>query len=301
MEIHKNKLLVYDSSTIQRKIYTIRNVQVMLDRDLAELYQVKAIRLREQVKRNSKRFPPDFMFQLTNDEVDFMVSQNAIPSKKHLGGYLPYVFTEQGVANLASVLNSDRAIEVNIQIMRAFVVMRKFIINNAQLFQRIDNVERRQLEHEIKTDKKFNEVFDALQSKELDPKQGIFYDGQIFDAYKFVSGLVRKAEKSILLIDNYIDETVLSLFTKRKHNVAVTIFTKEISKPLSLDITKFNSQYQPVEVKIFKNSHDRFMIIDNKDVYHFGASLKDLGKKWFAFSKFDKGAIELLQKLDEKN
>ncbi|MHB8854268.1 MAG: ORF6N domain-containing protein, partial [Ignavibacteriaceae bacterium] len=169
MEIHKNKLLVYDSSTIQRKIYTIRNVQVMLDRDLAELYQVKAIRLREQVKRNSKRFPPDFMFQLTNDEVDLMVSQNAIPSKKHLGGYLPYVFTEQGVANLASVLNSDRAIEVNIQIMRAFVVMRKFIINNAQLFQRIDNVERRQLEHEIKTDKKFNEVFDALQSKELDP------------------------------------------------------------------------------------------------------------------------------------
>ncbi len=301
MEIHKNKLVVYDSSTIQRKIYTIRNVQVMLDRDLAELYQVKAIRLREQVKRNSKRFPPDFMFQLTNDEVDFMVSQNAIPSKKHLGGYLPYVFTEQGVANLASVLNSDRAIEVNIQIMRAFVVMRKFIINNAQLFQRIDNVERRQLEHEIKTDKKFNEVFDALQSKELDPKQGIFYDGQIFDAYKFVSGLIRKAEKSILLIDNYIDETVLSLFTKRKHNVAVTIFTKEISKPLSLDITKFNSQYQPVEVKIFKNSHDRFIIIDNKDVYHFGASLKDLGKKWFAFSKFDKSAIELLQKLDEKN
>ena len=301
MEIHKNKLVVYDSSTIQRKIYTIRNVQVMLDRDLAELYQVKAIRLREQVKRNSKRFPPDFMFQLTNDEVDFMVSQNAIPSKKHLGGYLPYVFTEQGVANLASVLNSDRAIEVNIQIMRAFVVMRKFIINNAQLFQRIDNVERRQLEHEIKTDKKFNEVFDALQSKELDPKQGIFYDGQIFDAYKFVSGLIRKAEKSILLIDNYIDETVLSLFTKRKHNVAVTIFTKEISKPLSLDITKFNSQYQPVEVKIFKNSHDRFIIIDNKDVYHFGASIKDLGKKWFAFSKFDKSAIELLQKLDEKN
>jgi len=301
MEDSKNKLIVYDSASIQRKIYTIRGEQVMLDRDLAELYQVKAIRLREQVKRNEKRFPPDFMFRLTNDEVDFLVSQNAIPSKKHLGGYLPYGFTEQGVANLSGVLNSDRAIEVNIQIMRAFVVMRKFIINNAQLFQRIDTVERRQLKHEIKTDEKFEKVFNALQSKELEPKQGIFYDGQIFDAHKFVSGLIRKAEKSILLIDNYIDDTVLDLFTKRKKNVAVTILTKKITKELELDLNKFNAQYPAVVIKEFSDSHDRFMIIDNEDVYHFGASLKDLGKKWFAFSKFDKSAFLILKKLNDKN
>ena len=303
----------------------------MLDSELAGFYGVDTKVLNRAVKRNIDRFPQEFMFQITEDEwasfrfqfgtskkvdnlskfqIDTSKDDNdslrlQIVTLKNGRGkhrkYLPYVFTEQGVAMLSGVLRSETAVKMSIQIINAFIVMRKFIINNAQLFQRIDNVERRQLEHEIKTDKKFNEVFDALQSKELDPKQGIFYDGQIFDAYKFVSGLIRKAEKSILLIDNYIDETVLSLFTKRKHNVAVTIFTKEISKPLSLDITKFNSQYQPVEVKIFKNSHDRFMIIDNKDVYHFGASLKDLGKKWFAFSKFDKGAIEILQKLDEKN
>jgi len=314
MEESKNKLVVYNATAIQRRIHTIRDAQVMLDSDLAGFYRVDTKVLNRAVKRNIERFPQEFMFQITEDEwasLRFQFGtlkgdnslrfQNGTSNKKGGRRYLPYVFTEQGVAMLSGVLRSETAVKMSIQIINAFVVMRKFIINNAQLFQRIDNVERRQLEHEIKTDKKFNEVFDALQSKELDPKQGIFYDGQIFDAYKFVSGLIRKAEKSILLIDNYIDETVLSLFTKRKHNVAVTIFTKEISKPLSLDITKFNSQYQPVEVKIFKNSHDRFMIIDNKVVYHFGASLKDLGKKWFAFSKFDKGAIELLQKLDEKN
>lgn len=296
----KNNIVVYDSTAIQRKIYTIHDVQVMLDRDLAELYQVKAIRLREQVKRNAKRFPSDFMFKLTEAEVDFMVSQNAIPSKKHLGGYLPYVFTEQGVANLAGVLSSDRAIDLNIQIMRAFVAMRKFIINNAQLFQRIDTVERRQIKHEMETSEKFDKVFDELQSKDLEPKQGIFFDGQIFDAHKFVSDLIRKAEKSIILIDNYIDDTVLNLFTKRKKTVAVTILTKRITKELLLDLEKFNAQYPSIEIKEFKDSHDRFIIIDNEDVYHIGASLKDLGKKWFAFSKFEKKALQILDKLNEK-
>lgn len=314
MEESKNKLIVYDSSAIQRKIYTIRGEQVMLDSDIAKFYNVETRRLNEQVKRNIERFPTEFMFQLTKDEVEnlmsqiaisndtFLRSQNAILKKKRgsHSKYLPYVFTEQGVAMLSGVLRSDTAVKMSIQIINAFVVMRKFIINNAQLFQRIDNVERRQLEHEIKTDKKFNEVFDALQSKDLEPKQGIFFEGQIFDAHKFVSGLIRKAGKSILLIDNYIDDTVLDLFTKRKKNVTVTIYTKDISKALSLDIQKFNSQYQPVEVKIFKDSHDRFIIIDNEDVYHFGASLKDIGKKWFAFSKFDKSAFLILKKLNEK-
>ena len=268
----------------------------MLDKDLAELYEVKAIRLREQVKRNNKRFPSDFMFQLTDLEVEFLVSQNAIASKKHLGGYLPYAFTEQGVANLSGVLTNDKAIEVNIQIMRAFVAMRRFLASNAQVFQRLDYVEKKQIEH----DHKFEEIFDAIQSKDIKPEKGIFFDGQIFDAYKFVSDLIRTADKSIILIDNYVDDSVLTLFSKRNKDVQVIIFTKEVSKELLLDLAKYNSQYPVIEVKEFKQSHDRFLIIDNQEVYHFGASLKDLGKKWFGFSKFDKEAFKLLDKLGLK-
>jgi len=170
---------------IQSRIYTIRSVQVMLDKDLAIFYGVKPIRLREQVKRNIKRFPADFMFQLTEEEADLMVSQNAIPSKRYLGGYLPYVFTEQGVATISAVLTSERAIEVNIQIMRAFVAMRRFIATNAQVFQRLDTVERKQIENKAETDQKFEQIFNALEERSIKPKQGIFFDGQIFDAYLF--------------------------------------------------------------------------------------------------------------------
>ncbi len=187
--------------TIQKKIYTIRDLQVILDKDLADFYQVKPIRLREQVKRNKKRFPSDFMFQLTEEEVDYMVSQNAIPSKKHLGGSMPYVFTEQGVAAISSILTSDRAVQVNIAIMRAFVAMRKFILANVQLFQRLNEVERKQLEHEMKTNKKFEQVFKAIEDKDIKPKQGIFFDGQVFDAYQFVSNLIRSAKKEIVVFD----------------------------------------------------------------------------------------------------
>ena len=291
-----NNPLVLSIDKIKSRIYTIRGIQVMLDKDLAELYEVKAIRLREQVKRNNKRFPSDFMFQLTDLEVELLVSQNAIPSKKHLGGYLPYVFTEQGVANLSSVLTNDKAIEVNIQIMRTFVSMRKFISSNAQMFHRLDVVEKKQIEH----DKKFDQIFDAIQSKDIKPEKGIFFDGQIFDSYKFLSDIIRTADKSIVLIDNYIDDSVLTLFSKRNKNVQVTIFTKEISKQLSLDLVKYNSQYPFIELKEFQQSHDRFLIIDNKEVYHIGASLKDLGKKWFAFSKFNREAFNLFDKLGLK-
>ncbi len=279
--------------TIKSKIYTLRGVQVMLDKDLALLYEIKAIRLREQVKRNLNRFPHDFCFQMTGEEVDLMVSQNAIPSKKHLGGALPYAFTEQGVASLSGVLTSERAAEVNVNIMRAFVSMRKFIARNAGLFLRLDTVEQKQIEH----DKNFEKIFAAIEDKSFQKKQGIFYDGQIFDAYLFVSDIVRSANKSIVLVDNYVDESVLTLFGKRSKNVSVTICTKEITKQLQLDLQKFNAQYQPIDVREFKQSHDRFMIIDEKDVYHFGASLKDLGKKWFAFSRFEKGAVEMLGRL----
>lgn len=271
-------------------------MQVMLDKDLAELYEVKAIRLREQVKRNNKRFPSDFMFQLTDSEVEFLVSQNAIPSKKHLGGYLPYAFTEQGVANISSIITNNRAIEVNVQIMRAFVTMRRFITTNAEVFHRLERVEKKQVEH----DNKFDEIFDAIQSKDIKPEKGIFFDGQIFDSYKFVSDIIRTADKSIILIDNYIDDSILTLFSKRNKNVFVKIFTKDVSKQLLLDLTKYNLQYPLIEIKEFKKSHDRFLIIDNNEVYHIGASLKDLGKKWFAFSKFNKEAFELLDRLGLK-
>lgn len=295
--MRENEIIQYDE--IHSRIYTLRNVQVMLDKDLAQFYAVKPIRLREQVKRNIKRFPSDFMFQLSEEEVDLMVSQNAIPSKQHLGGSLPFAFTEQGVAAISAVLTSERAIEVNIQIMRAFVAMRKFITINAQIFQRLNVVERKQLEHKLETDEKFNRIFNALEEKEITPKQGIFFDGQIFDAYQFVSDLIRTAHKSIIIIDNYIDDTVLTHLTKRRKNVTVTIFTKTITKQMVLDVEKYNQQYQPIGIKEFNNSHDRFLIIDNKTVYHFGASLKDLGKKWFAFSKMDKEAFKMLERLNK--
>jgi len=282
---------------IQSRIYTMRSVQVMLDKDLAIFYGVKPIRLREQVKRNIKRFPADFMFQLTEEEVDLMVSQNAIPSKQYLGGYLPYVFTEQGVATISAVLTSERAIEVNIQIMRAFVAMRRFIATNAQVFQRLDAAERKQIEYKAETDQKFEQIFNALEERSIKPKQGIFFDGQVFDAYQFVSDLIRTARKSIIVIDNYIDDAVLILLSKANKKVQITILTKAISQQLALDVKKYNEQYPAITIKEFHNSHDRFLIIDGKTVYHFGASLKDLGKKWFAFSKFDKDAFKLLERL----
>jgi len=301
MNESNNKILVYDSASLQQKIFTIRGEQVMVDRDLAELYQVLTKRLNEQVKRNIERFPEIFRFQLSDYEKHELVANcDRFENLKH-SSVNPYVFTEQGVAMLSAVLKSEIAVKVSIQIIDAFIVMRKFIINNAQLFQRIDTVEKRQLKHEMETDEKFEKVFNELQSSQLEPKQGIFFDGQIFDAHKFVSGLIRKAEKSILLIDNYIDDTVLDLFTKRKKNVAVTILTKKITKELALDLNKFNAQYPVIEIKEFSDSHDRFMIIDNEDVYHIGASLKDLGKKWFAFSKFDKSAFLILKKLNDIN
>jgi len=208
--------IVPDEIQLRNKIHTIRGVQVMLDRDLAVLYGVKAIRLREQVKRNMNRFPEDFMFQLTEEEVDHMVSQNAIPSRGHLGGALPYVFTEQGVAGISGVLTSERAIHINIAIMRAFVRMRRFLSANAGLLQRLDALEQRQATQEILTDKRFKELFDALEEKSIPAKQGVFFNGQVFDAYVFVNDLLRQAKSSIVLIDNYIDDSVLTLLSKIK-------------------------------------------------------------------------------------
>ncbi|BAI79795.1 conserved hypothetical protein [Deferribacter desulfuricans SSM1] len=277
---------------IKTKIHTIRGVQVMLDSDLAKLYGVEVRVLNQAVKRNKERFPEDFMFQLTKEEYESLRSQIVISS---WGGrrYLPYAFTEQGVAMLSAVLRSKTAIDVSIKIMKAFVAMRKFIIKNAEIFSRLEKIEYKLTDH----DKKFEVLFKALESKEESPTQGIFFDGQIFDAYKFVSDLIRSANKSIILIDNYIDESVFTLLTKRKPDVKAIIFVGKITKQIKLDLKKHNAQYQPVEVKELKNIHDRFLIIDNKDVYHIGASLKDLGKKVFAFSKMNKEGLKILERV----
>jgi hypothetical protein len=284
--------LIINENSIKNKIHTIRNHQVMLDRDLAELYGVKSIRLREQVKRNIERFPDDFMFQLSENEVDFMVSQNAIPSKQHLGGSLPFVFTEQGVSMLSAVLKSETAVIMSVKIIRAFVEMRKLIFNNIPMFERFERIEQRLTIH----DENFDKLFDALEDKTLKPKQGIFYDGEVFDAYVFINDLLKLATNEIILIDNYIDETVFTLFSKYP-NTKIKIYTKIISKQLKLDFQKYETQYKNIELFEFKNSHDRFLIIDKKEVYHLGASLKDLGKKWFAFSKFEINNLKILDYL----
>jgi tRNA splicing endonuclease len=293
---------ILQGDDIRRMIFTIRGVQVMLDSDLAKLYGVETKNLNLAVKRNLERFPERYRFQLTEEEWEKLKSQmaslrlqNETLNKgrgKHRK-YLPYVFTEQGVSMLSAVLRSETALKVSILIIDAFVEMKRFISVNAGIFQRLDKLEQKQIE----TDKKFEQVFKALEEKGEIPKQGIFFDGQVFDAYEFVAGLIKDAEHSIVLIDNYVDESVLTLFSKNQ-KIEVTIYTQKITKQLKLDLEKYNSQYREIIVKEFHKSHDRFMIIDNEDIYHFGASLKDLGKKWFAFSKFNYKALNILNRLN---
>ncbi|MDY0195243.1 MAG: ORF6N domain-containing protein [Sulfurovaceae bacterium] len=293
-----NELTVINHQNIQDKIYSIRDVQVMLDRDLAVLYGVETRRLNEQVKRNINRFPQEFMFQLTKQEFEEWISQIATSNKETMGlRKMPFVFTEQGVSMLSAVLKSDTAVQTSIQIMSTFVNMRKFLQNNASIFQKIESIEKRQISYEIKNDTKVDAILNAIEEKGVPQKNHIFYDGQIFDAYLFVSDIIKRAKTSIKLIDNYIDETTLILFTKRDTMVKATLYTKTISKQLELDLQKHNTQYPPIAIKKFDLSHDRFLIIDEKEVYHFGASLKDLGKKWFAVSKMDINSFEIMGKL----
>ena len=276
-------------NNIEPLIKVIRGQQVMLDKDLAMLYGVEAKVLNQAVKRNVERFPNDFRFQLTKEEC--LRSQIVTLNEKqgqHLK-YMPYAFTEQGVAMLSSVLRSKTAIEVNIQIMRAFVSMRHFMVNNASVFSRLETIEYHQLEmqqHQQETDKRIDEVFRRLDEGNAKPKQGVFYNGQVYDAYTFVSDLIKSAKRRIILIDNYVDETVLTLLDKRDNNVSAIIYTQQISRQFQLDIDRHNAQYAPIDVETFRLSHDRFLCIDD-DVYHIGASIKDLGKKWFGFSKME--------------
>lgn len=286
---------------IAQRIFEIRGMQVMLDSDLAELYQVETKVLNQAVKRNIERFPNAFRFQLTTEELGGLTpSRSQIVTLNSTGRgqnykYLPYVFTEQGVAMLSAVLRSDIAIRVSIAIMDAFVKMRSLLHGKIQLQKRMDLVEHRQ----ILTDQRVDALFDAMEAGKLLPKQDIFFDGQVFDAHAFVSGLVKSAKKSLVLIDNYIDESVLVLFSKRAKHVSLTLLTKTVNQRLELDVRKFNEQYPPISIKTFAKAHDRFLIVDGATVYHIGASLKDLGKKWFAFSKMDLAAVDVLKAAGE--
>lgn len=253
------------NTKIEERIFTVRGRQVMIDKDLALLYGVETKRLNEQVKRNIERFPEDFMFQLTMEEYQLINCQDLKSqiATSSWGGTRkrPYAFTENGIAMLSSILRSETAIAVNIKIMRTFTQIRKTVY----------------------TTDKVDYVFEKMKDTSTLPVQGIFFDGQIFDAYTFIADLIRKASRRIILIDNYIDDTVLTLLDKRSSDVKAIIYTGKLSKTVLLDITRHNSQYAPIEIRTFTKAHDRFLIIDD-DVYLIGASIKDLGKKWFGFT-----------------
>ena len=316
---------------IENLIHIIRGQQVMLDSDLARLYGVETKRLNEQVKRNIDRFPEDFMFQLTKSESEDLRSQIATSSSRsqdvilkdnlvklesqnstsnsrsqiatlkqgHNIKYLPYAFTENGVAMLSSVLRSKTAIEVNIRIMRAFTAMRSFLMSNAHIFQRLETVEHNYLivnRHLSEHDRKFEEILSRLDDKEAEPIEGFFYEGQIFDAYTLISDLVRKADTRIILIDNYVDDRVLKTLDKRKDGVSATVFTNPRNSQINLDIRRHNAQYPAINLRYCTNVHDRFLIIDDT-VYFIGGSIKDLGKKIVAFSQMHQSPDDILSKI----
>lgn len=286
-------LVIVDNREIQNMIYTFRGKQVMVDSDLAELYKVSTGNLNKAMKRNSSRFPEHFCFQLTKLEYENLRFQNGTSSSNNnYGGrrYMPYVFTEQGIAMLSAVLKSDVAVEVSIKIMNSFVEMRNFLLSNREMFARLDRVELKQLE----TDKKLEEVFNYIAAN-TEVKQNIFFDGQIYDAFSFIVGLVKKAKKEIILIDNYVDINTLNILCKKNKGINVVIATSGKGSVSAKDIAKFNAQYPKLSVKITMDFHDRFLILDKSEVYHIGASIKDAGKKSFGITKIeDKDLVKSL-------
>ena len=296
----ENKLMMKELSNeeIKNLIYTIRGKQVMLDSDVAMLYHYETKNINKAVKRNIERFPEDFCFQLTKAEMDKMWFQNGTTlkgenNKYRSEKYLPYVFTEQGIAMLAGILKSDIAVKVSINIIKSFVEMRKFLILNGQVFERLTNIESKLLEH----DKKFNEIFNQLQLED-NIKQRIFFQGQIYDAYSLIIDIIKRANQKILIIDNYIDDSIFKMLTKKKKNVEVKIVTSSKSKIQNLDIQKFNKQYPSLKVTYTNQFHDRFIVIDEKELYHCGASIKDLGKRCFAINKIEDR--EIIEKIIEE-
>lgn len=289
---------IISPDVLRKKIYTIRGMEVMRDNELAELYGVETKALNQAVKRNIDRFPQAFRFQLTEKEHESLQSQ-IVTAKDNRGGRrtLPWVFTEQGVAMLSAVLRSERAVQISITIMQAFVKMRHFINTNAAIFQRLDSLELEQLA----TARRMDAIFRAMEQTNTIPRQHVFFDGQVYDAHNLVAKLIKSARDRLVLIDNYIDESSLTLIGKKKRATHCILLTKHVDRQLALDIKKFNSQYgNTLEAIAFHKSHDRFLIIDSETVYHIGASLKDLGKKWFAISRLDKGSVShLLRQIED--
>ena len=306
MENATKNLIVKDeisNEKIKNLIYTIRGKQVMLDSDVAMLYNYETKNINKAVKRNIERFPEDFCFQLTKDEMDKMWFQNGTTSKGENNKYrsekyLPYAFTEQGIAMLSGVLKNDIAIDISINIMRAFIEMRKFINTNKNLFEKVITIENKMDQKFIEQDKKFNIIFDQLQM-EKNIKQRIFFNGQIYDAYSLIIDIIKKANKKILIIDNYIDDSVLKMLTKKKKSVEVVVLTSNKSNIENLDIQKFNKEYPLLKVAKTNKFHDRFIVVDNKEMYHLGASIKDLGKKCFGINKIED--LEIIEKIINLN
>ena len=275
-----------NEATIKNLIYVIRGQQVMMDSDLAELYQVETKVFNQAVKRNMERFPKEFCFQLTREEYNSLRSQ--IVTSKGKGGrrYLPYVFTEQGIAMLSAVLRSDVAIQVSIRIMNTFVEMRRFMANSSLVLNRINEVEVKQLIYQKDADEKFDKIFTYISEHE-EVSQKIFFEGQIYDAFSLLAELIVKAKKEIVLIDNYVDVGTLNLLAKKQENVKVQIFTVKRTRLSPTDINNFNQQYPTLSVDYTEEFHDRFLIIDGTLAYHVGASLKDAGKKCFAINRIE--------------
>mgnify|MGYP000646312738 FL=1 len=296
----KNDITNRSPQSIERVIYTFRGVQVMLDRDLAKMYNVETKVLNQAVKRNSGRFPERFMFQLSKEEFDNwksqivtsnMMSQSEIESFKMAVRRAPYAFTEQGVAQLSAVLKSDTAIEVSIRIMDAFVAMRRFISTNAEMFQRIERLES----HQTSTDEKVEHIMKRMDelAPAITPEQ-IFATGCVWDAWDYVSQLVRSAKQRIVLIDNFVDERVLTLLTKRAAGVSATIHSR-YTQQFKLDLEKHNEQYEPIEfIQIPHKSHDRFLFIDD-NVYLLGTSIKDMGTSLCAITRLETTADIVMQ------
>lgn len=297
----EQKVLI-KTSDIKNLIYVVRNQQVMIDSDLAMLYQVETKVFNQAVKRNIMRFPDSFRFQLNKDEFESLRSQfvtSKEDTKKGGRRYLPYVFTEQGIAMLSAVLRSNSAIQISIHIMNAFVEMRRFIVNNALLFERISNVELKQLEYQKSTNEKLEQIFKYISEHE-ESNQKIFFDGQIYDAFSLIVSLIQKADKDITLIDGYVDVGTLNLLSKKKENVAVTVYTFKRTKLTKTDAENFNAQYPTLEVKYTNVFHDRFLVLDRTIAYHIGASLKDAGKKCFGINLIHDAEIieDILRRLE---
>ena len=291
-----NKLVIQnemDIEDIKSLIYTIRGKQVMLDSDVANIYHCETKYVNRVVKRNLERFPEEFCFQLNENEFESLRCQFVTLNENGRGQhrkYLPYVFTEQGIAMLSALLKSDIAVSVSVNIMKAFIEMRKFLMLNGQVFERLTNIEYKLLDY----DKKFDQVFNQLQLKE-NIKQRIFFEGQIYDAYSLIVDIIKKANNKILIIDNYIDDSVLKMLSKKKNNVEVVILTSDKSNIENLDIKKFNKEYPMLKVSKTNKFHDRFIVIDNKEMFHLGASIKDLGRKCFGINKIED--MEIIEKI----